>query len=106
MIIRGRLAGGAEDQWNIIEAEGAQEVLAMEDLPSIDLITIDVNMPGMDGLTLAGKIRERLPEAHIAIITANAQEALKARAEAIGATFFTKPLNDDKVTRILALAGS
>ncbi len=41
--------------------QAALEILQHPDTQSFDYVTIDFNMPGMDGLTLASNIRESLP---------------------------------------------
>ena len=62
---------------------------------AIDLVLIDFNMPGRDGLALAGELRERSPDMPIAVITANVQDEVIARARALNATFVPKPVNEE-----------
>ncbi len=102
-MIRSRIES-LHPNWQIIEAVNGQEVLALDNLADVDLMIIDVNMPGIDGITLTEQIRATYSEAHIAILTANVQASIRQRAHALGAHFFTKPLTDDKVSEILALA--
>lgn len=66
---------------------------------------VDYNMPGMDGLTLAGQLLERHPGTTIGILTANVQDVLRRRAEALGCRFIPKPITVDKLRTFLADAG-
>lgn len=58
--------GSAE--WNLIEASNGQEALetAQKELP--DLILLDMMMPGMDGVTTLGHLRENQITANIPVI--------------------------------------
>jgi len=74
----------AHPDWKIIEAESGDDAMAKSDSESITYMTLDYNMPGMDGLTLASKMRERFPTARISLLTANIQHAICKKAEEIG----------------------
>ena len=56
----------------------ALEVMEGAD-PSVDTVILDHRMPKMDGLTVAGHMRERWPEADIIFFTADLEAAEKAR---------------------------
>jgi len=87
--------------WNIIEAGNADEALLACAGKEIDLCIIDYNMPGMDGLSLAGKLKERYPTIPMTLLTANVQESSKEKAAAIGIEFMSKPITEERVTSIL-----
>lgn len=70
--------------------------LARQLLP--DLILMDISMPGMDGLTATGKIRESADIADIKVIalTANAMEGDKELTLEAGCNgYISKPINVD-----------
>lgn len=71
----------------------------------VHLVISDYNMPGMDGLVLAGHLRERFPALPMGFLTANVQDALKKKAEALGCGFIPKPITTDKIRAFLAEAG-
>ena len=48
----------------------AAAIRAVED-EAFDLIFLDVRMPGMDGLTVLGKMRERRADACVVVMTAH-----------------------------------
>lgn len=48
----------------------AEETDLLEDLDAVQLFILDLNLPGEDGLSLAQRLRARLPQAGIIILTA------------------------------------
>lgn len=84
--------------------EAATAEIALEKLSTdtvYDLITIDLHMPGMDGLALVAELRNRDVKSPLALITANVQEAIRAKAEALAVHFVPKPVNADKIRNLL-----
>ena len=64
--------------------------------PQLIVILSDINMPGMDGLTLLQKIKGRWPELPVMMVTAYADEERQRRANEYGAMeFLTKPVDFD-----------
>ncbi len=59
-------------------------------------------MTEKDGLELASELRALRPEMPLAIITANIQDEIVARARAIGAGFVAKPLTPDGLEPFLS----
>ena len=92
----------AHPDWTIIEASNGQEALEKTASQAVDLMTIDLNMPGMDGLTLAAKLKHTHPTASITLITANIQESVRQRAAAAGMGFIAKPVTEDNVLACLS----
>ena len=87
--------------WRLIEADGG--VAAMDAIfrEPVDLVSIDYNMPGMDGLTLARRIRAQVPELRMVIFTANIQDHMRAESAAIGAALVNKPVTERSVAEML-----
>ncbi|MEN3042206.1 MAG: response regulator [Fervidobacterium sp.] len=56
--------------YEVDEAENAEEALRKFNDKPYDLVTIDIEMPGMNGLELAGKLREIKREAKLVLLTA------------------------------------
>lgn len=66
--------------YQVLGAESGEAALALvegEDLSAIDLMITDVMMPGMDGPTMAKKIRERSPDLKIIFISGYTEDKLK-----------------------------
>jgi CheY-like chemotaxis protein len=80
--------------WTRVEATHADEALTLANQSHIDVALLDFNMPGRDGLELAAELRLMNPALPVAVISANHQVEVVARAEAIGATFLYKPLTE------------
>ena len=66
--------------------------------PNVDLVTMDITMPQMDGITCLEKIMEFDPKARIVMISALGKEDLVKKALVIGAkNYIVKPLDRAKV---------
>jgi CheY-like chemotaxis protein len=71
---------------------------ALDQLPEVkpELIVIlsDINMPGMDGLTLLREVKRRRPDLPVMMVTAYGDEERRKRAAEFGAVdFITKPVD-------------
>lgn len=90
-----KLLGKLRPDWKRIEASNADEALAASTPNSIDIILLDFNMPGRDGLALAADLRKLYPNMPVALISANLQQEVVDRAKQVGATFLPKPLTEE-----------
>ena len=76
--------------------EGALEMLGEGIRPELIVILSDINMPGMDGLTLLREIKQRWPDLPVMMVTAYGDEQRRHQAGAHGAAeFITKPVDFD-----------
>lgn len=66
-----------------------------------DLILVDVNMPGMGGLAAAACLRTLCPDAHISLLTANVQAAMRRRAAELGIGFLAKPMTEARIAALI-----
>jgi two-component system, response regulator, stage 0 sporulation protein F len=72
--------------------------LAEEIQPALVAVLSDINMPGMDGLTLLGEIKQRRPDLPVVMLTAYGDEERRTRARELGAfEFITKPVDFDRL---------
>jgi CheY-like chemotaxis protein len=94
-IVAGKTISALQPEWHRLEAANADEALALVSERQIDVVLLDFNMPGKNGLDLAGDLRTRHPTMPIALITANVQDEIIARARALNATFVSKPMTED-----------
>jgi len=64
--------------------------------PQLIVILSDINMLGMDGLTLLGEIKQRWPELPVMMVTAYGDDERRRHAAEHGAAeFITKPVDFD-----------
>lgn len=101
-IVAGKTIAALQPGWAKVEAASADEALAALDRGGVDLALLDFNMPGRDGLALAAELRERRPTLPIAIVTANVQDEIIARARALDAAFVSKPVTEDGLRGFLS----
>jgi CheY-like chemotaxis protein len=74
--------------------EEALEALEGEIEPELIVILSDINMPGMDGLTLLQKIKAQWPDLPVMMVTAYGDDERRRRAIEYGAAeFITKPVD-------------
>jgi CheY-like chemotaxis protein len=74
--------------------EAALALLGEGIRPQLIVILSDINMPGMDGLTLLGEIKRRWPELLVMMVTAYGDEERRRTAMARGAAdFIAKPVD-------------
>ncbi|MCL2560212.1 MAG: response regulator transcription factor [Turicibacter sp.] len=88
-----------------IPAFSAEEALDVLDRLSVDLIVLDVMLPGMDGFEFAKELRDHRMEIPILMVTALGEMSDMAKGFTQGADdYMTKPINEEEfVLRIKAL---
>jgi len=90
-----------------LSAVEALERLAGEIEPRLIVILSDINMPGMDGLSLLREIKTRRPDLPVMMLTAYGDEERRRRAAEYGASeFVTKPVDfeflKERLRRLIA----
>lgn len=98
----GKALKALQPEWNKLEASSAAEAIDVIANDRIDVALIDFNMAERDGLSLAAELRELHPTLPIAIITANIQDEIIARAREINASFVAKPLTAEGLQGFLS----
>ena len=84
--------------YQFLEAESGEEALRLLEREKIDLIILDLMMPGMDGFQTLERIEKNSSTAFIPVIIASALKDSVAieKGLRLGANdYFTKPLSDD-----------
>ncbi len=92
--------------WARLEASNADEAVAMVAQERPDIVLLDFNMPGRDGLALAADLAAMRPDMPVAVVSANIQDEIVSRSRAIGAAFLPKPLTEAALGDFLAAARS
>lgn len=101
-IVAGRVLAELQPTWQKIEAGSAAQALELIETQAPDVALIDFNMTEKDGLQLATELRTLYADLPIAIITANIQDEIIARARAIDAAFVPKPVTADGLEGFLS----
>ena len=91
LMIRAKTAQMQPD-WVILEAANGADAVDLVRSKSPDFITMDVNMPGINGFEAVTQIRAFNDSARIAMLTANIQESSRQRAAGLQVTFVQKPV--------------
>ncbi len=89
------------DLYDVTLAVSGEEALSMLDLnPKIDLILLDIMMPGMNGYDVCAKIRANPKLAHVKVILVSAKSLVEERLQGyeIGADdYITKPFEEEEL---------
>ena len=82
-----------------------EEAVAQYGQVAPDLVTMDIIMPGMDGLETAQAILEEHPEAKIIMVSSLAHDETVEEAKAIGAKgFIDKPFEKERLLEVFQQA--
>ena len=88
--------------WEVAEAADADAALALANGRRVDVALVDFNMPGKDGLEFAAALRAVWPGMPIAVVSANIQDEVIARARSVEAAFLPKPLTEESLAGFLS----
>src|SRR5512144_1619158 len=101
--VRSSLSGVLRDEGYTVEAVASGEA-CLERLTrtAVDLIVLDVWLPGMDGLATLARLRERQIDASVVLISGHGNIESAVRAIKMGAfDFVEKPLSLDKTVLVI-----
>ncbi len=87
-----------ENGYEIVEAENGEDMLAKYESFQPDLVTLDITMPSMDGITALKELRAKHADAKVIMVSAMGQQAMVIDAIKNGAKdFVVKPFDPEKV---------
>ncbi|MCK5506769.1 MAG: response regulator, partial [Thermodesulfovibrionia bacterium] len=91
-----------KDKFDVFTAPGAPEGMILMDENPVDLVVLDIRMPGMDGITALSRIKERYPEIEVILLTAYASLETARDAIRFGAfDYLIKPFDKDDVLLVV-----
>jgi putative nucleotidyltransferase with HDIG domain len=96
-----RLLRTERERWEMHFAIGGEAALAACETTSFDVVVTDMRMPGMDGATLLGHIRDRYPSTARLVLSGYTEMALAARAAPVAYRSLSKPCVDDELRSTL-----
>jgi two-component system chemotaxis response regulator CheY len=87
------------------EAGNGEEGYQMYSELKPDLVTMDITMPVLDGISALKKIKESYPDARVVMVTAAGQKSKLIEAIQSGAVdFISKPFDSEKLVDIIRKA--
>ena len=93
-----KLAGSLD---TIVDAySSGKSLLEAFDKKPYELVFLDIEMPGMDGITLARKLREKSDAVYIVFLTGHVEYALEGY-EVNALRYLTKPVSEQKLREVL-----
>ena len=94
----------AAHRYEVLEAESGAEALAMLRRNAVDVLVLDLGLPGKDGFEVIRELREAGSALPIIVLSVRADEAGKVKALDLGADdYVTKPFGiDELLARIRA----
>src|SRR5712691_3501989 len=78
---------------HVLRAQNGDQCLEIVQRQPVDLVILDVMMPGMDGIKVTAELKRILPSLPIILVTAKDDLATRAAAMALGVSeFVSKPI--------------
>lgn len=104
--IRESLSGIFEDEgYTVLTASTAEEAIVLLRDQPVDLVFLDVWLPGTDGIEVLGKIKAQSPDLPVVMISGHGNIELAVTATKIGAyDFLEKPLSLERVLIVTSRA--
>ena len=101
-----RRALPAEWSLEVREAAGGEEGLALLREGGVDVVLLDLSMPGLNGFDVLRAMRHEGLDAPVVVVSADIQPGARAEALALGAAaFLRKPVEPDALRETLTGMG-
>ena len=89
----------------VAEAADGQEAVSLARQLRPDLVVMDVEMPGMDGLAVLGKVKLDHPDIEVVMLTGHGSHEEKRLAEELGVfAYLAKPQDIDVLAKTIKRA--
>jgi HD-like signal output (HDOD) protein len=88
-----RMLHADRERWDLQFAVGGEAALRACEAGGFDVVISDMRMPGMDGATLLGHIRDRFPGTVRIVLSGYSDSGLSTRAVPVAHRFLAKPCN-------------
>jgi len=84
---------------------GAEAMELAEQYDDVEVIVIDRGLPGLDGVSVARRLRQRFPHAHIVLMSGLVDESMeRAGLELGGCVVLEKPFRPRTLIEVVELA--
>ena len=82
--------------------DGFAALEKLESIPGIGVVLTDINMPGMDGMTLLARVQERFPRVRVIMVSAyNDPEKIEASMKKGAYDFINKPIKVQEIKELI-----
>ena len=86
----------------VFDAKNSQEAIDAYAKYKPDLVTMDITMPDMDGITTVKNIIKDDKDAKIIMVTSHGQEDMVIKSIQVGAVgYILKPISDEKLAQVI-----
>ena len=105
LIIRRNIKKYITNLGHAVAGEAKNGVQAIEQCKKLkpDLITMDITMPDMDGISALKEIREFNKDVNIIMVTSHGQEDMVVSSLKSGAQgYLLKPINEEKLMQVIS----
>ncbi|MEM5770227.1 MAG: response regulator, partial [Bacillota bacterium] len=98
----GKLLDFSPDLASMGSAASAEQAIELAKILQPDIILMDINMPGMDGITATEILANEVPSASIIIVSVQGEQEYLRRAMIAGAkNYLTKPFTSDELIQAI-----
>lgn len=95
------------EQVNYLEASNGADGLDILESHAVDIVFLDLTMPGMSGYEVLAEIQRRKLSLQTVVISADIQRLTRERVAALGAAgFIAKPVDVNELQSMLATLGA
>jgi len=96
-----RMLRKKKDEWDMIFVESGKEALEkMEDI-NFNILVTDFKMPGMDGIELMQRVKEKYPDIRRIILTGQSKSEIFNKAKEAAHAYIPKPCNSNELISII-----
>lgn len=106
--LAGQFAGASSDQVMLEAADFASAIKALDENDEVDLLLLDLNMPGSSGVSALVSVRAAHPAVPVVVVSASDDATTVRRSIELGASgFISKSSSTDQIRKAVAnvLAG-
>lgn len=92
-----RMLHADRNRWDMQFALGGEAALQACEASGFDVVITDMRMPGMDGATLLGHIRDRFPNTARIVLSGFTEASMATRAASVAHRFLAKPCSASEI---------
>jgi CheY-like chemotaxis protein len=95
------------EQVTCLEASGGEQALAILASQEVDVVLLDLTMPGISGFDVLAEMRAKHLHGRVIVVSADIQRLAKERVASLGATgFIDKPIKIEALRAMLTQLGA